>query len=269
MESLRKLGVYYHPDEKSSNSSQTQSQAQAQTQTQQVYTPEYGVKNELPIRGQYGYIVADQSNSCLMIHPNGNFTQERMNPWWGWVVFEPQNNRIIYDNIICTYNPNDSLLKLLGANFDAYTGSSQVGNVKYDISIYFDGRSITIGIKAFGVIAYTNLTVYGNQSIETFKKKILSTSSSQTYFNNLNTNPVSSSLSGYHTYESSYVDVDCHLCGGSGKCSTCNGTGWFDNMFGLGKQKCPNCYGGNQSGKCSGCQGTGKRKKMETEKVYH
>ena len=155
------------------------------------------------------------------------------------------------------------------ANFDAYTGSSQAGNVKYNISIYFDGHSTTIGIKAFGVIAYTNLVLYGKQSIETFKKKILSTSSSQAYFNNLNTDPVSSSLSGYHTYESSYVDVDCHLCGGSGKCSTCNGTGWFDNMFGLGKQKCPNCYGGNQSGKCSGCQGTGKRKKMETEKVYH
>lgn len=45
LESLRKLGVYYHPDEKSSNSSQTQSQAQTQTQTQQVYTPEYGVRD--------------------------------------------------------------------------------------------------------------------------------------------------------------------------------------------------------------------------------
>lgn len=49
LECLRELGVYYHPDEKSSNSSQTQSQAQAQTQTQtqtqQVYTPEYGVRD--------------------------------------------------------------------------------------------------------------------------------------------------------------------------------------------------------------------------------
>lgn len=45
LESLRELGVYYHPDEKSSNSSQTQSQTQTQTQTQQVYTPEYGVRD--------------------------------------------------------------------------------------------------------------------------------------------------------------------------------------------------------------------------------
>ncbi len=45
LESLRELGVYYHPNEKSSNSSQTQSQAQTQTQTQQVYTPEYGVRD--------------------------------------------------------------------------------------------------------------------------------------------------------------------------------------------------------------------------------
>ena len=51
LKQLRELGVYYHPNEKSSNSSQTQSQAQAQTQTQtqtqtqQVYTPEYGVRD--------------------------------------------------------------------------------------------------------------------------------------------------------------------------------------------------------------------------------
>ena len=45
LENLRELGVYYHPNEKSSNSSQTQSQAQTQTQTQQGYTPEYGVRD--------------------------------------------------------------------------------------------------------------------------------------------------------------------------------------------------------------------------------
>lgn len=45
LECLRELGVYYHPNEKSSNSSQTQSQAQNQTQTQQGYTPEYGVRD--------------------------------------------------------------------------------------------------------------------------------------------------------------------------------------------------------------------------------
>ncbi len=45
LKNLRELGVYYHPNEKSSNSSQTQSQAQTQTQTQQVYTPEYGVRD--------------------------------------------------------------------------------------------------------------------------------------------------------------------------------------------------------------------------------
>lgn len=47
LECLRELGVYYHPNEKSSNSSQTQSQAQTQTQTQtqQAYTPEYGVRD--------------------------------------------------------------------------------------------------------------------------------------------------------------------------------------------------------------------------------
>lgn len=75
--------------------------------------------------------------------------------------------------------------------------------------------------------------------------------------------------SGYTTYESSYVSVDCHLCGGSGKCSTCNGKGWYESPFGTGPIACPNCYGGNQSGKCSKCKGTGKTEKFHTEKVYH
>lgn len=75
--------------------------------------------------------------------------------------------------------------------------------------------------------------------------------------------------SGYTTYESSYVSVDCHLCGGSGKCSTCNGKGWYESPFGTGPIACPNCYGGNQSGKCSKCNGTGKTEKFHTEKVYH
>ena len=75
--------------------------------------------------------------------------------------------------------------------------------------------------------------------------------------------------SGYTTYESSYVSVDCHLCGGSGKCSTCNGKGWYESPFGTGPIAGPNCYGGNQSGKCSKCKGIGKTEKFHTEKVYH
>lgn len=92
------------------------------------------------------------------------------------------------------------------------------------------------------------------------------------YNSTYNTNSSSSSnssSSGYHTYESSYVEVSCHLCGGSGKCSTCNGKGWYDSPFGTGAIACPNCYGGNQSGKCGKCKGSGKTEKFHTEKVYH
>jgi len=46
--------------------------------------------------------------------------------------------------------------------------------------------------------------------------------------------------------------------GGSGKCNTCNGKGYYYNEFDLSKKVlCPNCP--NRSGKCSSCRGTGKQ----------
>ena len=65
-------------------------------------------------------------------------------------------------------------------------------------------------------------------------------------------------------YESVYVDVPCPHCHNSGKCQSCNGSGWIEDMFGSGKIKCPNCYGGNQSGKCNWCQGKGTVKDRQT-----
>ena len=47
----------------------------------------------------------------------------------------------------------------------------------------------------------------------------------------------------------------CHMCLGSGKCSTCNGKGWY---YGFGNQVlCPNCDS-NHNGVCSHCHGTKK-----------
>lgn len=72
LESLRELGVYYHPNEKSSNSSQTQSQAQTQTQTQtqtqQVYTPEYGYRD---VWVQCTY--CGGSGKCQICHGQGGY----------------------------------------------------------------------------------------------------------------------------------------------------------------------------------------------------
>lgn len=55
-------------------------------------------------------------------------------------------------------------------------------------------------------------------------------------------------------YKEHYGYKDCHMCRGSGRCQTCNGSG-------LGNYgECPNCLllGGKRSGKCSICSGKGK-----------
>lgn len=46
----------------------------------------------------------------------------------------------------------------------------------------------------------------------------------------------------------------CHICHGSGVCSTCNGKGWYNNPYGTGTVTCTLC----NKGKCRNCNGTGK-----------
>lgn len=50
------------------------------------------------------------------------------------------------------------------------------------------------------------------------------------------------------------VWVQCPLCGGSGKCSTCGGLGWRFLTNSQPHAQCINCGG---SGRCSGCAGQG------------
>ena len=50
----------------------------------------------------------------------------------------------------------------------------------------------------------------------------------------------------------------CMLCGGSGKCSTCNGKGWYYG-FGGSIISCPNCTDGT----CPSCHGTCRKTKTE------
>ncbi len=49
---------------------------------------------------------------------------------------------------------------------------------------------------------------------------------------------------------------DCHLCHGSGKCNTCNGTHRYLNHLTNKYITCPNC---KPNGLCSACGGTGKK----------
>lgn len=60
-------------------------------------------------------------------------------------------------------------------------------------------------------------------------------------------------------YEKHEIKDPCHLCYGSGKCSTCNGKHWFYGFDGK-KITCPNC---KPDGKCSACGGSGHITRIE------
>lgn len=81
------------------------------------------------------------------------------------------------------------------------------------------------------------------------------------YNNNLYNNSSSSSSSSNSSSRNSSSDrygyKDCHSCKGTGICSTCDGDGYYDYMFGSGQLKCPNCHS-SKVGRCGICGGTGK-----------
>ena len=50
----------------------------------------------------------------------------------------------------------------------------------------------------------------------------------------------------------------CHLCAGTGICTTCNGRGLMINSYTGKYQDCPNCHAPKE-GKCHSCGGSGRR----------
>ena len=50
----------------------------------------------------------------------------------------------------------------------------------------------------------------------------------------------------------------CHLCAGTGICTTCNGRGQMINSYTGQYQDCPNCHA-PLAGKCHSCGGTGRK----------
>lgn len=189
-------------------------------------------------------------------------------------------NDICYDSNSKGVSVNNGTLdrKSKSANYVQYKGLSYWGNVTYQFSGDFNKLSV---IKQDGTIyVYQRATPPAGVTTSSLIKSKSSGGGTavgyaqpQNYYPPANygsgNSTTTTNSSGYTTYESSYVSVDCHLCGGSGKCSTCKGKGWYESPFGTGPIACPNCYGGNQSGKCSKCKGTGKTEKFHTEKVYH
>ena len=71
-------------------------------------------------------------------------------------------------------------------------------------------------------------------------------------------NPGGTTPTPTHGREPHQVTKSCMLCGGSGKCNTCNGKHWY--YFAGNKLICPNCP---PSGACQSCGGSGKKTTTE------
>ena len=54
------------------------------------------------------------------------------------------------------------------------------------------------------------------------------------------------------------IEKRCHLCAGTGICTTCNGRGLTINPYTGEYQDCPNCHAPKE-GKCHSCGGTGRK----------
>ncbi len=95
--------------------------------------------------------------------------------------------------------------------------------------------------------------------MEFMDMKLQAWQASQTSDGNTVNSSNSSTSTSSNPRQIEYYDKDCHLCHGSGKCSSCNGTHYMDYQFGPGKIECPNC---KPNGACSACGGTGKIRSM-------
>lgn len=142
-----------------------------------------------------------------------------------------------------------------------YAGTTSNGKKKYSDPMSFGGASTTYYVdnnynvlkqttysSPFGTDIFNHRVVKGEVSIP----KAQPYTGSGSYSGSGSQNHSGSGSHGSHTYQK-----DCHLCHGSGKCSTCNGKHYYLNPL-TGKYiTCPNC---KPDGACSACGGTGKKR---------
>lgn len=236
---LRELGVYYHPDSKSSGTASTSRSSVASgsdsnrssssgsssgdkllyqgsyTQSSQGYSPETGQYTDaigpgfvLSVKIYDSYIVVDGSK-CEYVNTSG-----------GWKVYK-------------------------GNNMFGTTQYYKVNPANFEMSSY-----------TYGVNPYTG---QGSTLVYQMKKGEASFDIRQ---NNANTYSGGYSGGGTGTDSGSGSErprqtyqKSCHLCHGSGKCNTCNGTHRYLNPLTNKYVTCPNC---RPDGRCTACNGTGK-----------
>lgn len=230
-EQLRELGVYYHPSSKSSSiasSSRTSKSSNGNASPNST-------KRGLLYRGTY---TQSPQGYCPEM---GTYT-EAIGPGFRLTI-EIYDSYITVDGSKCEYVSTSN-------GWKTYKGSSMFGSTPYykvnpnnfEMSYY------TISTNPY--TAQTNTFIYQMQKGEaTF---------------NIHQNNSATNGGGYSTGRgtsnrtnttTNTYKKDCHLCHGSGKCSTCNGKHRYLNPLTNKYVTCPNC---RPDGRCSACGGTGK-----------
>lgn len=199
---------------------------------------------------------------------------------------------ITFSNNFCFESDNKG--NTVGNGLMAYAETVN-GSLIYNGSCYFgsnskfkfnNDKSVLNIVPSNGVIyIYRRVPAPNNQYTCSLIKKVENNISSGGVQNSTNTNvyPVySNSINDNYNYGNNQQsqtertpskrwktitrNVDCTHCAHSGKCSTCNGKGYYYSSFGLTKTvDCPNCDG-FKTGRCRHCHGTGTITK--TERVY-
>lgn len=203
-----------------------------------------------------GWVVEQKKYSCpdcsyykAEIEVDGNSAQVVYTYW-------PNGKRTsVFENYKIDYSPNNNVPSNYTKKYKSVSGRTVSARTEYKY-LYFTSDMSKIVMQTTG---WATINDFGERCREDspFPSK---SSSGSTYGGGSGSYDPSSDnngngSSGRTVTPTKEVEKYCRLCGGDGKCKTCNGNGYWWSMN--KRQPCPNCY--NQNGKCTSCGGSGRR----------
>lgn len=236
---LRELGVYYHPDGKSSDTASTsRSSVASSSGSSRSSSSDSSSGDKLLYQGFY-------TQSSQGYSPETGQYTDPLGP--GLVL-----SVMIYDSYIVVDGSKCEYVNTSGG-WRIYKGNSAFGTTQY---YKVNPANFEMSSYTYGTNPYTgqgSTLVYGMKKGEAsfdIRQNNTNTYSGGYSGGGTNTGSGSSSERPRKTYQKS-----CHLCHGSGKCNTCNGTHRYINPLTNKYVTCPNC---RPDGRCTACNGTGK-----------
>jgi len=183
------------------------------------------------------------------------------------------NDNGCYDCDKSGYTVNNGFLKFGKSTADRvyYSGYSYWGEAMYIFTENYGRLNIVVedsGITYVYALATPPANVY---TCALIKEKDTDSTNTDVVVTpippvNPNINTGKTTTTRTPTAKQKYVTKEetCHICYGSGKCSTCNGKGYVISTYTQKYDNCVNCT----NGRCSKCSGSGKVLKGRYETVY-